>query len=90
MRVVSSIVDHCLSSSTFNSESLTLDWTGLDSDWNGLWTGLHCTGLEWGGGYGVSALSISFGLLLLIFFGFITNNHSRSIVHTAACGAISF
>ena len=29
------------------------------------------------------------GLLLLIFFGFITNNHPRSNVNTAAFGAIS-
>ena len=56
-------------------------------------SGLDWTGLEWGGagggGKGISVFSISFGLLLLIFFGFITKNHPRSIVNTAVFGTIS-
>ena len=42
-----------------------------------------------GGGGRVSVFSISFGLLSLIFFGFIKNNHPRSIVNTVVLGAIS-
>ena len=42
-----------------------LDWT---LDW---------TGLDWTGGQGVSVFSISFGLLLLIFFGYTTNNRGQ-------------